>query len=282
MEKLDPALLQKVMQAQMNRGIPNLHTCCCGEAAVMAAMSAAKAMGATGGKVIRYAHSGNVPIGEQDRVVGYGAVAYHADPGNASANKSDPPASSSDPLLTNADKRALLTLVRETLARKLSRQTVPLAQGLSPGAQQKRGVFVTLKKRGGLRGCIGRMIPDKPLHELVGAVALQSALEDPRFKPVTLPELKDLEIEISVLTPMTPVPGADHIVVGRDGVLIRKGGRSAVFLPQVAPEQGWGRDEMLEHLCHKAGLPPGSWKEGAQLLTFQAIVFSETDFESTA
>jgi AmmeMemoRadiSam system protein B/AmmeMemoRadiSam system protein A len=281
MEKLDPALLQKVTQAQMNRGIPNLHTCCCGEAAVMAAISAAKAMGATGGKVIRYAHSGNVPIGEQDRVVGYGAVVYHADPGSVSANKSDPPASSSNPLLTNADKRALLALVRETLARKLSRQTVHVAQGLSPGAKQKRGVFVTLKKRGDLRGCIGRMIPDKPLHELVGAVALQSALEDPRFKPVTLPELKDLEIEISVLTPMTPVPGADHIVVGRDGVLIRKGGRSAVFLPQVAPEQGWGRGEMLEHLCRKAGLPPGSWKEGSELLTFQAIVFSETDFEST-
>lgn len=282
MEKLDPALLQKVTQAQMNRGIPNLHTCCCGEAAIMAAMSAAKAMGATGGKVIRYAHSGDVPVGERDRVVGYGAVVYYADPVSASVNGSEPlTAAASDAPLSDTDKKALLTLVRETITRKLSRQTVPMAQGLSSGVQQKRGVFVTLKKRGDLRGCIGRMIPDKPLHELVGAVALQSALEDPRFKPVTLPELKDLEIEISVLTPMTPVPGADHIVVGRDGVLIRKGGRSAVFLPQVAPEQGWGRDEMLEHLCRKAGLLPGSWKEGAELLTFQAIVFSEADFKST-
>jgi hypothetical protein len=281
MEKLDPALLQKVTQAQMNRGIPNLHTCACGEAAIMAAMSAAKAMGAAGGKVIRYAHSGNVQIGERDRVVGYGAVVYHADPVSASANESGPPAAAAGAPLTDADKRALLALVRETLARKLSRQTVPMAQGLSSGAQQKRGVFVTLKKRGDLRGCIGRMIPDKPLHELVGAVALQSALEDPRFRPVTLEELQDLEIEISVLTPMAPVPNADHIIVGRDGVLIRKGGRSAVFLPQVAPEQGWGRDDMLEHLCRKAGLPPGSWKEGAQLLTFQAIVFSDADFKST-
>jgi AmmeMemoRadiSam system protein B/AmmeMemoRadiSam system protein A len=281
MEKLDPALLQKVTQSQMRRGIPNLHTCACGEAAVMAAMSAAKAMGATGGKVIRYAHSGDVPAGERDRVVGYGAVVYHADAQSASANKSGSPAAASDATLSDTDKKALLTLVRETLARKLTRQTAPKPQGLGPGAQQKRGVFVTLKKRGALRGCIGRMIPDKPLHELVGAVALQSALEDPRFRPVTLDELKDLEIEISVLTPMAPVPNADYIVVGRDGVLIRKGGLSAVFLPQVAPEQGWGRDEMLEHLCRKAGLPPGSWKEGAQLLTFQAIVFSEADFEST-
>jgi len=282
MEKLDPALLQKVTQTQMNRGIPNLHTCACGEAPVMAAMSAAKAMGASGGKVIRYAHSGDAPVGERDRVVGYGAVVYHADPPSASAKESGPPtAAASGAPLTDADKRALLTLVRETLTRKLSRQPVPMAQGLSPGAQQKRGVFVTLKKRGVLRGCIGRMIPDKSLPQLVGTVALQSALEDPRFRPVTLEELQDLEIEISVLTPMAPIPNADHIIVGRDGVLIRKGGRSAVFLPQVAPEQGWGRDEMLEHLCRKAGLHPGSWKEGAELLTFQAIVFSEADFKST-
>ena len=283
MEKLDPALLQKVTQTQMRRGIPNLHTCACGEAAVMAAMSAAKAMGASGGKVISYAHSGDVPIGERDRVVGYGAVVYHADPQSTSVNGSEPlTAAASDDLLTDADKKVLLTLVRETLTRYLSGKTAFTPQGLGSALQQKRGVFVTLKKRGDLRGCIGRMIPDKPLHRLAGDVALQSALEDPRFRPVTLEELKDLEIEISVLTPMSPVPNADHVVVGRDGVLIRKGGRSAVFLPQVAPEQGWGRDEMLEHLCLKAGLLPGSWKQGAELLTFQAIVFSEADFKSGA
>ncbi|MEI7903744.1 MAG: AmmeMemoRadiSam system protein A, partial [bacterium] len=282
MEKLDPALLQKVTQTQMRRGIPNLHTCACGEAPVMAAMSAAKAMGASGGKIIRYAHSGDVPVGERDRVVGYGAVVYYADAQSVSANESGPRTEAgSEAMLTDADKKTLLTHVRETITAYLSTGTVPTARGLGPGAQQRRGVFVTLKKHGDLRGCIGRMIPDKPLHELAGAVALQSALEDPRFRPVTLHELKNLEIEISVLTPMTPVPGADHIVVGRDGVLIRKGGLSAVFLPQVAPEQGWGRDEMLEHLCRKAGLLPGSWKQGATLLTFQAIVFSESDFKST-
>jgi hypothetical protein len=283
MEKLDPALLQKVTQAQMRRGIPNLHTCACGEAAIMAAMSTAKAMGATGGKVIRYSHSGDVPVGERDRVVGYAAVVYSADPVSAPVNGSESlTAPASDTPLSDTDKKALLTLVRETLTRYLSRKTAPTPQGLGSALQQKRGVFVTLKKRGDLRGCIGRMVPDKPLHILAGDVALQSALEDPRFRPVSLEELKDLEIEISVLSPMTPVPSADHIVVGRDGVLIRKGGRSAVFLPQVAPEQGWGRDEMMEHLCRKAGLLPGDWKEGAELLTFQAIVFSEADFKFTS
>ena len=283
MEKLDPALLQKVTQTQMKRAIPNLHTCACGEAPILAAMSAAKAMGASDGKVISYAHSGDVSIGERDRVVGYGAVVFSTDPGSASVKEPDPAAATGpDAPLTDADKIALLAFARETINRYLTTQTVPMARGIGPGADQPRGVFVTLKKRGNLRGCIGRMIPDKPLRELVGTVALQSALEDPRFKPVTLPELKDLEIEISVLTPMTPVPGADHIVVGRDGVLIRKEGRSAVFLPQVAPEQGWGRDEMLDHLCLKAGLPRGSWKQGAALSTFQAIIFSEGDFKSAS
>ena len=140
-----------------------------------------------------------------------------------------------------------------------------------------RGVFVTLKKRENLRGCIGHMIPDRPLAEQVGAMALQSAFEDPRFSPVTAKELPDLEVEISVLTPMKPVSGPNEIVVGRDGVLLRKGGRSAVFLPQVAPEQGWGRDEMLSHLSQKAGLSPNAWREGASFQTFQAIVFSETE-----
>ena len=121
------------------------------------------------------------------------------------------------------------------------------------------------------------MVPDRPLAELVGAMALQSAFEDPRFRPVTAQELADLEIEISVLTPMKPVSGPNDIVVGRDGVLLQKGGRSAVFLPQVAPEQGWGRDEMLDNLSQKAGLAANAWREGAQFSTFQAIVFGEAD-----
>jgi AmmeMemoRadiSam system protein A len=121
------------------------------------------------------------------------------------------------------------------------------------------------------------MVPDRPLAELVGAVALESAFEDPRFNPVTLRELPDLEVEISVLTPMQRVAGAGDIVVGRDGVLLQKGGRSAVFLPQVATEQGWTRDEMLDHLSMKAGLPADAWRDNTAFSTFQAIVFSEKD-----
>ncbi|MBU2251823.1 MAG: AmmeMemoRadiSam system protein B, partial [Proteobacteria bacterium] len=272
---LDPAVLHAAIQTQAARRIPNLSTSACGEAPIMAAMAAAKAMGATGGRVISYAHSGDLPIGEQERVVGYGAVVLGS--GLEPAKKAAPVVPAVDRPLTPEDKRALLALARETISRFLTTQMVPLPRGFSPAAMEQRGVFVTLKKHGNLRGCIGRMIPDRPLATLVGAMALQSAFEDPRFRQVALEEVPKLEIEISVLTPMKPVSGPGDIVVGRDGVLLQKGGRSAVFLPQVAPEQGWGRDEMLNQLSLKAGLPPGAWREGARFSTFQALVFGEAD-----
>ncbi|MBU0575407.1 MAG: AmmeMemoRadiSam system protein A [Proteobacteria bacterium] len=232
-------------------------------------------MGATGGRVVSYAHSGDLPIGERERVVGYGAVVLGS--GLEPAKEAAPVVPAVDRPLTPEDKKGLLALARETISRFLTTQMVPLPRGFSPAAMEQRGVFVTLKKHGNLRGCIGRMIPDRPLATLVGAMALQSAFEDPRFRQVALEEVPKLEIEISVLTPMKPVSGPGDIVVGRDGVLLQKGGRSAVFLPQVAPEQGWGRDEMLNQLSLKAGLPPGAWREGARFSTFQALVFGEAD-----
>lgn len=270
---LDPTALRDTIRAQMARRIRGLDTCACGEAPIVAAMEAAKALGATGGKVVSYANSGDISIGDRDRVVGYGAVVFTAGPQEAKAASEVPAAA--DRTISPADKKALIAFARETISNYLTTQMAPLPRGFNPAAMEPRGVFVTLKKRGNLRGCIGRMTPDRPLAALVGAMALQAAFEDPRFSPVTLKELPDLEIEISVLTPMKPVPNPGAIVVGRDGVLLKKGGRSAVFLPQVAPEQGWGRDEMLDHLAMKAGLPAGTWREGAEFSTFQALVFGE-------
>jgi AmmeMemoRadiSam system protein A len=157
--------------------------------------------------------------------------------------------------------------------------TLPLARSFNSTLQQPRGAFVTLKKKGELRGCIGRMIGDEPLGKIVGVMAMQAAFNDRRFNQLTADELNDIEIEISVLTPMKKVSGAGDIVVGRDGVLLDKDGYHAVFLPQVAPEQGWNREEMLDNLCRKAGLEKGCWKKGAQFSTFQAVVFSESEFK---
>jgi len=276
---LDPAQLHATIQMQKTGHLPGLDTSACGEAPIMAAMAAAKNMGAAGGRVVSYANSGDLPIGERERVVGYGAVVLGS--GLKPAQEKVSTVSAVSKTLTPADKKALLALARETITRYLTMQMIPLPRGFTPAAMEQRGVFVTLKKNGNLRGCIGRMVPDRPLAILVGMMALQAALQDHRFRPVTLDELTKIEIEISVLTPMQPVSGPREIEVGRDGVLFQKGRASAVFLPQVAPEQGWGREEMLRNLCEKAGLSADAWQEGgACFSTFQADVFGEADGHS--
>ncbi len=134
---------------------------------------------------------------------------------------------------------------------------------------------MTLNKDGDLRGCIGLIISDRPVAEVVREMAVAAALEDPRFPAVRASELPSIEIEISVLTEPEPITGPDEIVIGRDGVILTKRGRRAVFLPQVAPEQGWDVPTMLTHLALKAGLRPHDWQEGATFETFRAQIFHE-------
>lgn len=276
MARLDPAEFRDAIGREMSRKVPGLSTCACGEAPVLAAIPAARALGASRGVVLSYANSGDIPVGDPSRVVGYGAVAFDGGPKGADASALLP-APGDDPggALDRSDKEALLALARETIRRFLETGTVPSPRNLPPRARRAQGAFVTLKDGGSLRGCIGRMTPGAPLDRVVGAMALQAALNDRRFPPVSLAELPRLTIEISALTPMRPVSGPGDIVVQRDGVLLEKDGRSAVFLPQVASEQGWTREEMLDQLCFKAGLPAGSWRRGAAFSVFQAEVFRE-------
>lgn len=141
----------------------------------------------------------------------------------------------------------------------------------------KMGAFVTLKDRttGALRGCIGEIMPMRPLVDAVAARAVDSALHDPRFMPVSEGEIGGLQIEVSALTPPKRVKSWRDIVLGRDGMTLEKNGCFAVFLPQVAPEQGWDVATTLTHLSMKAGLPADAWREGATFETFQAEVFHE-------
>jgi AmmeMemoRadiSam system protein A len=178
-------------------------------------------------------------------------------------------------VLSSSDKKALLRFARQTLERLFSTSTVPLPRDFNPLLNMKRGAFVTLNKNGELRGCVGSMTEDRPLSAVVGAMALQAAFNDRRFDPLTEQELSQVEIEISVLTPYKQINSADDIVLGRDGVIIKKGEKQGVFLPQVATETGWSKEVFLDQLCYKAGLQAGDWKS-AQLFTFQADVFSES------
>ena len=276
---LDTVALQKTLQSHRNKNIPNLYTSACGEAPIIAAMAAAKALGATYGSIISYANSGDTSIGERSRVVGYGAVVLSADGmGKDAGILTQATQTDASVTLTPSDKKTLLAFARKTLSCLFSTDTVPLARNFNAALQQPRGSFVTLKKRGELRGCIGRIIGDEPRGKIVGTMAIQSAFNDARFKPLTADELNDIEIEISVLTPIKPIAGTTDVVVGQDGVLLNKEGHQAVFLPQVATEQKWNREELLDNLCRKAGLETGCWKKDAQLSTFQAVVFSESEF----
>lgn len=142
---------------------------------------------------------------------------------------------------------------------------------------RKMGAFVTLndKATGALRGCIGEIMPMRPLVEAVSARAVDSALHDPRFMPVAERELANLRVEVSALTPPKPVASWRDIVLGRDGMTLERGGHFAVFLPQVAPEQGWDLETTLSCLSQKAGLAADAWREGAKFEVFQAEVFHE-------
>jgi hypothetical protein len=268
------AAMEARAAGQGERGVA---TCACGEGPIRVAIEAARAMGALRGTVISYANSGDTAIGDPERVVGYGSVAFGRGEAGADLQALQPLAADPTGALDAGDKQALLRLVRETLTRYLRTETVPLPRGGSARLLREAGAFVTLKSHGQLRGCIGRIQPAGPLLQLIGTLALDSAFRDSRFKPVGAGELKDIEIEVSVLTPPVSVPAPDAIQPGRDGVVLVVGDRSAVFLPQVATEQGWSRTELLDNLAQKAGLASNAWRDKrAKLLTFRADVFDES------
>ena len=185
------------------------------------------------------------------------------------------------PGLTEEDKKQLLLLARKTMVYALQNRRVPEASDLgiaiSDAMRPVRAAFVTLKKNSQLRGCIGEIFPQRPLYKSVITNAIHACVNDRRFEPVSQDELKDITIEISALTTPSPITSPDEIRIGIDGVVLNKDGQSAVFLPQVAPEQGWNVNQMLTQLSRKAGLAADGWKEGASFLVFQAEVFGENE-----
>jgi len=183
--------------------------------------------------------------------------------------------------LTEQDKEQLLALARKTMVYALRTRRVPQASELgvsiSDAMKCPRAAFVTLKKHSQLRGCIGDIFPQRPLYRSVIRNAINACVNDRRFLPLTEAECNDITIEISALTAPEPIASADKIRIGIDGVVLSKDGHSAVFLPQVAPEQGWDVNQMLTQLSLKAQLPADAWKEGASFLVFQAVVFGESE-----
>jgi len=225
--------------------------------------------------LLKYDTSGAM-TGDYSMSVSYVSLAFTG--AWPAARPATPPPPKAAPLSAD-DQQQLLWLARRTLEfhYQKGREPTPAELGiaLTPAMRQVMGAFVTLKEHGDLRGCIGEIFPRRPLFEVVMDEALNAALHDPRFRPVAAAELPQLEIEISALTPPRPVASYKDIVIGRHGMVLSKRGRSAVFLPQVAPEQGWDLPTTLSYLAQKAGLRPDDWKEGADYLVFEAIVFHE-------
>jgi MEMO1 family protein len=246
----------------------------CGGGPIAAVMTASRSLGADEARVLAHANSGDV-TGEKDRVVGYlSAMLYRS----AQVEKSSEPSSKpGGPMgLTDQEKKYLLQVARSTIIYSVAGGVKPDPKAITPVLAENRGAFVTIKKHGELRGCIGYIVAVKPLVETVQEMAVSAALRDPRFPPVDKSELKDLELEISVLTPIVKVEDPSTIQVGRDGLIIRRGPYQGLLLPQVATEYGWDRDTFLAQTCRKAGLPPDTWKKpGTEIFSFSAEVFGE-------
>ncbi|MFA5345193.1 MAG: AmmeMemoRadiSam system protein B [Candidatus Omnitrophota bacterium] len=180
-------------------------------------------------------------------------------------------------MFNETQKKKLLEIARAAIETYLKDAKLPQISETNPVFKKTMGAFVTLNKDGELRGCIGNLIGAKPLYLTVQEMAVEAATGDPRFSAVTLPELKNIEIEISVLSPMEKISDPGLIKLGVHGVLVRQGYRSGVFLPQVATETGWSKEEFMSSLCaHKAGLSPDAWKDkSTEIYIFTAEVFSE-------
>jgi AmmeMemoRadiSam system protein B/AmmeMemoRadiSam system protein A len=224
----------------------------CGGVPVIIAMEVARRSGANLGVVFKQANSGDV-TGEKDKVVGYASIGLYKSP------------------YTEEEKKELLALARKAITEYVTNGKSPETEVKNQKFKTDGAVFVTIKENGSLRGCIGHIQAIMPLYQSIMRNAVAACSSDPRFPPMKKEELKDMEIEISILSPFMSLKDVKDIQVGKHGLYIIKDNQTGLLLPQVATEFGWNRDEFLEHVCMKAGLPKDAWKD-AELYTFTAEI----------
>jgi AmmeMemoRadiSam system protein A len=179
-------------------------------------------------------------------------------------------------MLTDSQKHALLDVARRAVTAQVTGGSLPPAPSATE-LPEASGVFVTIKERGELRGCLGTLRATGPLAEQVARCAAEAASDDPRFSPVTVSELSDVSVEVSVLGPLERIDPADPnaITIGRHGLVAEQGSRRGLLLPQVATEWGWTIEQFLRQTCLKAGLRADAWQHGAGISRFDAEVFGE-------
>jgi hypothetical protein len=224
----------------------------CGGFPVIIVLETARRSGANLGVVFKYANSGDV-TGDKERVVGYASVGLYKSP------------------FTEGEKKELLALARNAITGYVINGKAPEVEIKNPKFKTDGAVFVTIKENGSLRGCIGHIQAVMPLYQSIIKNAVAACSSDPRFPRMKKEELKDMEIEISILSPFVPLKDVKDIQVGKHGLYIMKGMQSGLLLPQVATEFGWDRNAFLEHVCMKAGLSKDAWKD-AEIYTFTAEI----------
>jgi len=262
----DPEVLLSTLSANAKKHIPHLSTSLCGWTSVLTLLYMTSQNDAMEYRAIEYRNSGDVKyIGDHDRVVGYWGIAL-----------TEKQSGKVDFQLTDTEMEILLDIARKTLeehCRHNLKYKVETAD-LSTTLHTNCGAFVTLHKNGKLRGCIGRMIGNLPLYQMVQEMTISAASHDRRFMPVEMHELPEIDIEISVLSPMKKIDDIAELELGKHGIYIEEGFHTGVFLPQVATETGWSKEEFLGHCARdKAGLDWDGWKT-ANLYIFTATVFS--------
>lgn len=249
----------------------------CGGMPVIITMMASKKLGADNVAILKYANSGDVTR-DHSRVVGY-LSAVICKSGSSENKESVSKEEGGNSMLNDGQKKRLLQIARESIENYVKNNKRQSLDEKDPALLRRQGAFVTIKKGDQLRGCIGHIQPTWPLYQTVADMAIEAACGDPRFVHVIPSELKEITLEISVLSPIEEINDVNKIKVGLHGIIIRKGPYSGLLLPQVATEYGWDRDEFLKHSCLKAGLPADAWKKGAEIYIFSADVFGEEDFK---
>jgi len=248
-----------VLEENARSGKRNLGTSACGELAIATLMLMMDITYEV--HHLLYQNSGDIDNHDHSRVVGYHAFAMVRATTSQTFSLSD------------EEKRKLKEIALTSIRDSLDGRRIAEPKGLTKTLESKCGAFVSLHKQGRLRGCIGHFGEDTALHEIVAEMARAAAFEDPRFMPVTREELNDIDIEISVLTPMRRIQSLDEFELHRHGIYIRRGYRSGTFLPQVADEVNWTKEEFVSHCAQdKAGIGWDGWRD-AELYVYEAIVF---------
>lgn len=251
----------------------------CGGGPIAATMIATRAMGATSARVLAHTNSGDVTGDKKGYIVGYLAAALYkstdempareyvlSEESSSSHDITDHRTIDSDQTLSASERELLRTTARRSLEHSIKGARIECPEAPTARLREKRGVFVTLKQRGELRGCVGYVRPFKPLIEAVWEMAESAALRDHRFIPVEPNEVDRLELEITVLSPLQRISNPDLVLVGRHGLMVSRGHLSGVLLPQVPVEHDWDRERFLTETCIKAGLNPDDWKSPETVL----------------